>query len=123
MVSPSTDGGVVEAGFEANALGPGESQVVSRLENFLIPTAQGSDYAFVSMHVVITIRGVKSDPIKGYESFYRKRIYDDMKAKFGTLSSETPVKKELRDLVRKTVGALLAEGVIQGVALENYRLM
>ncbi|BCS99287.1 hypothetical protein DSLASN_49190 [Desulfoluna limicola] len=102
---------------------PGEPQVVSRLDHFLIPAPQGSDYAFVSMSVVLTIRGVKKDPLKGYETFCRKRIYDEMAAKLSTLSGEKPVERELRELVRKTAGAILTEGVIDEVVLEGYRLM
>jgi len=101
----------------------GEPQVVSRLENFLIPAADGNDYAFVATHVVLTIRGVKRDPLAGYETFYRKRIYDELAARLATVSGEKPVERELRELVRKTAGALLAEGVIDQVVLEDYRLM
>lgn len=110
-------GGLVETGV------PSEPQVVSRLENFLIPAPQGNDYAFVSMNVVLTIRGVKKDPLKGYETFCRKRIYDEMAAKLSTLSGEKPVERELRELVRKTAGSILTEGVIDEVVLEDYRLM
>jgi len=110
-------GGVLETGV------PSEPQVVSRLDNFLIPAPQGNDYAFVSMNVVLTIRGVKKDPLKGYETFCRKRIYDEMAAKLATLSGEKPVERELRELVRKTTGAILTEGVIDEVVLEDYRLM
>jgi flagellar basal body-associated protein FliL len=102
---------------------PGEPQVVSRLENFLISAPEGNDYAFVSMTIVLTIRGVKNDPLKGYETFYRKRIYDEMTAKLALMKGEKPVQRELRDRVRKTGGAILTEGVIDEVALENYRLM
>jgi len=102
---------------------PGEPQVVSRLDNFLIPAADGNDYAFVSTHVVITIRGVKKDPLAGYETFYRKRIYDELAAKLASVSGEKPVERELRELVRKTTGVLLTEGVIDEVVLEGYRLM
>lgn len=110
-------GGAFETGV------PSEPQVVSRLENFLIPAPLGNDYAFVSTNVVLTIRGVKKDPLKGYESFYRKRIYDEMAAKLAILSGEKPVERELRELVRKTAGAILTEGVIDEVVLEGYRLM
>lgn len=112
-----------KAGGSPNALAPGEPQVVSRLDNFLIPAAEGNDYAFVSMDLVITIRGVKTDPIKGYETFYRKRLFDELAAKLAGVKGEKPVEHDLKELVRKTAGALLTEGVIGEVALDKYRLM
>lgn len=127
---PLVTGGEV-AGSEADDAGagsvslgaPGEPEVVSRLDNFLIPAAEGNEYAFVSMHVVFTIRGVQQDPLAGYETFYRKRIYDALSEKLGSVSGEKPVERDLRELVRKTAGALLSEGVIDRVVLEDYRLM
>ncbi|SCX78037.1 hypothetical protein [Desulfoluna spongiiphila] len=115
--------GLEQTAVPADAGATGEPQVVSRLENFLIPAADGNDYAFVATHVVLTIRGVKRDPLAGYETFYRKRIYDELAARLATVSGEKPVERELRELVRKTAGALLTEGVIDKVVLEDYRLM
>ncbi|VFQ42627.1 hypothetical protein [Desulfoluna butyratoxydans] len=119
----SESAGVEEAEALLDSGEPGEPQVVSRLENFLIPAADGNDYAFVATHVVLTIRGVKKDPLAGYETFYRKRIYDELAARLASVSREKPVERELRELVRKTAGALLTEGVIDRVVLEGYRLM
>ena len=118
--SPSVSG---DDGMGNIPVEAGEPEVVSRLENFLIPAADGNSYAFVSTHIAITIRGVKKDPIKGYEPFYRKRIYDALAAKLGKISGEKPVEHELREQVRKTAGALLTEGVIDKVVLESYRLL
>ncbi|WP_300668913.1 hypothetical protein [Desulfoluna sp.] len=101
----------------------GEPQVVSRLENFLIPAAVGNDYAFISLNVVLTIRGVAKDPLAGYETFFRKRIYDELLAKLASISGEKPVERDLRKLVRKTAGGLLTEGVIDHVTFEAYQLM
>ena len=122
-VSPSPSSVAGEEGQGTVSVGVGEPEVVSRLENFLIPAADGNTYAFISTHIAITIRGVKNNPMKGYEPFYRKHIYDALAAKLGTLSGEKPVAHELRELVRKTAGALLSEGVIDKVVLENYRLL
>lgn len=97
--------------------------VIVELKDFVVPAPLAmKDISYISLDLSLEIVDVTSDPIKGYEPFFRNIIYEVLNRALELQSESRVIEADLVRMIKKALNDALSEGSINKVSFVEFNI-
>lgn len=95
--------------------------VTVELKDFVVPAPLSmKDISYISLDLTLEIVDVSSDPIKGYEPFFRNIIYEVLNKALELQSESRIIEADLIRMIKNALNDALSEGAVDTVSFTEF---